>query len=95
MVGVSIFTIKYNTLLLIVDYYSKFPVVRNIDGLSADNLSRVVKIVFAEFWLPRKGVPDAGTSFISDKFRQFCRNLNIEQTITSSYHHQSKGQVET
>ena len=37
---------------------------------------------------------DAGGNFISDKFRQFCKRMNIEQASSSSYHHQSNGQVE-
>ena len=84
MVGANIFTIKNNTLLCIVDYHSKFPVVMKTDSLSGDNLIRMVKIVFAEFGLPKKIVSDAGTNFIQDKFRQFCRQLNTEQAITSS-----------
>ena len=37
---------------------------------------------------------DAGGNFISEKFKNFCKSLNIEQAISSSYHHQSNGQVE-
>ena len=40
--GAVIFTIKNNTLLSIVDYYNKFPVVKKTDGLSADSLIRAV-----------------------------------------------------
>ena len=80
---------KNNTLLCIVDYYSKFPVVKKTNGLSADNMFGVVKILFAKFGLPKKIVSDAGTNFTSGKFRQFCRQLNIEWAITSSCHHQS------
>ena len=36
--GTDIFTIKKNALLCIVDYYSKFPVVKKTDGHLADNL---------------------------------------------------------
>ena len=42
----------------------------------------------------RKIVSDAGMNFISDQFEQFCKQLNIDQTIISSYHHKSNGQVE-
>ena len=35
---------------------------------------------------------DVGGNFISDKFRQFCKCMNIEQ-VTSFYHHQSNGLV--
>ena len=35
-----------------------------------------------------------GSNFISDKFKTFCKSLNIEQAFSSSYHHHSNGQVE-
>ena len=37
---------------------------------------------------------DAGGNFTSEKFKQFCRRLNIECTVSTSNHHQSNGQVE-
>ena len=36
---------------------------------------------------------DAGTNFVSDKFRRFCNQPNIEQAVLSAYHHHSNGQV--
>ena len=38
---------------------------------------------------------DSGSNFVSDKFKTFCKSLNIEHAFLSSYHHQSNGQVET
>ena len=37
---------------------------------------------------------DAGTNFVSDRFHQFCKSINVEQAASSSYHHQSNGKVE-
>ena len=37
---------------------------------------------------------DVGCNFISEEFKNFCNNLNKEQAVSSSYHHQSNGQVE-
>ena len=37
---------------------------------------------------------DMGINFVSDKFWQFCKSVNIEQVISSAYHHHSNGQVE-
>ena len=54
-------------LLCIVDYYSKIPVVKKADGLSAANLNRAAKIVFTEFGLPKKIVLDAGWNSISEE----------------------------
>ena len=52
------------------------------------------KVCSQEFGQQKKIVSDEGMNFISDKFKQLCRQLNIDQAITSSYHHQSNGQVE-
>ena len=37
---------------------------------------------------------DAGGNFVSEKFKEFCRNLNIEQAISSSCHHKCNGHIE-
>ena len=52
------------------------------DGLSGENLIRAAKIVPAEFELTNKLVLDAGTNFVTDWFKQFCRQLNIDHAIT-------------
>ena len=69
MAAANIFPIKNNILVCIVDHYSKFPVVKKADGLLADCLITVAKIVFTGFGLPMKFVSDASTNFISDKFK--------------------------
>ena len=38
VVDANIFNVENNTLLCIVDYYSKFPVIMKTDGISADSL---------------------------------------------------------
>ena len=87
------FTLHNKNYLCIVDYHSKFPVIKKED-LSADSLTLTCKIISAEFGLPKKIMSEVGGTFISDKFKIFYRSLNIEQSFSSSYHHQSNGQVE-
>ena len=82
-------------LLCIVDYYYNFPIVKKANGFSADDLIKAAKIVFAVFGLPKKIVLEAGRNVLSDRFKQFCRQLNIDKAITSSNHYHSNGQVET
>ena len=45
IVGADIFLINKETLLCIVDYYSKFPVVKRVDGLSADDFIKATSVV--------------------------------------------------
>ena len=37
---------------------------------------------------------DAGSTFISEKFKEVCKWLNIEQAVSLSCQHQSNGHVE-
>ena len=82
-----------NTLLYIVDYYSKFPVMKRFDGLPADDLEQP-KLCSQSLKYQIKIVSDAGTNIMSDQCKQFFRQLNIDWAITSSYHQQNNGQVE-
>ena len=64
-----------------------------MEGLSAESLINTFKIKFAKYGIPQKIMSDVGTNFISDRFRQFCKTINVEQAVSSAYHHQSNGQV--
>ena len=94
VVDADIFSIKNNTLLCTVDYYRRFHIFKKADGLSADNLIRTAKIVFAELELSQIMVSEGGKDFVSYIFKHFCRQLNIEQATTKSHHNQSNRQVE-
>ena len=94
VIGTDIFYLKNKHYLCIVDYNSKFPVIKRLQGLSANNLIKMVKTIFVKYGVPNKLMLDMGTNFVSDKFWQFCEFVNIEQATLSVYHHQSNGQVE-
>ena len=59
----------------------------------ADSLMLACKVIFSQHGLLMKIMSDVGGNFISDKFKQFCKNMNMEQAISSWYHHHSNGQV--
>ena len=88
------FTLDNRQYLCNVDYHSKFSIVKMIKGISADSLILTCKITFAEYGVPKKIMTDSGGNVISDKFKTFCKSLNIEQAFSSSYHHQSNREVE-
>ena len=96
MVGARCRCISLNNknYLCIVDFHSKFPVIKRMEGISTESLIATTKVIFAEYGIPCKIMSDTGTNFVSDKFRQFCSRLNIEQAVSSVYHHQINGQVE-
>ena len=87
------FTLNNKHYLCTVHYHCKFPIIKKTKDLSADSLILTCKGNFAEYSLPMKIMLDSGNNFVSDKFRTFCKSLNIEQVFLSSYHHQSNRQV--
>ena len=94
VLGADVFHFNNKNYLCIVDYHSKFPVIKRMEGLSSKSLIATTKVIFAEYGIPCKIISDACTNFVSDKFRKFCSRLNIKQAVLSPYHHQSNGQVE-
>ena len=88
------FTLNDKNYLCIVDYHSKSPTLKKAEDMSTDSLILACKVIFSEYGLAKKIMSDADGNFISDKFQQFYKNMNIEQATPSSYHHQRNGQVE-
>ena len=78
----------------VVDYNSKFPIVRKLQGLLAEHHINAVTAIFAKYGILHKIMSDAGTNFVSERFRQFCKSINVEQAVPSAYHLQSNRQVE-
>ena len=93
VIGVDVFHFNHKNYLCLVDYHSKFPVIKRLGGLSAESLITTIKVIFAKYGIPQKLMSDAGTNFVSDKFWQFCKTINVEQAELSAFHHQSNGQV--
>ena len=93
VVGMDVFHFNNKNYLCIIDYNSKFPVIKKLEGLSAESLINTTKIIFAKYGIPPKIMSDAGTNFVSDRVQQFCKTINVERAVSSAYHHQSNSQV--
>ena len=86
MLGADVFHFNNKNYLCIVEYHSKFPVIKRMEGLSTESLITTTMVIFAEYGIPHKLMSDTDTYFISDRFRTFCSKLNIEQAVLSVYH---------
>ena len=47
-VGADIITINNKHYLCILDYHSRFLVIKNVEGFSVDNIIKIYKIIFSE-----------------------------------------------
>ena len=83
VVGADMFNVHNKNYLCIVDYHSKFPIIKKTEDLAADSLILSCKIIFSEYDLPRIMISDTCGNFLSETFEKFCR----KQTKTMQYHH--------
>ena len=94
MGGADICMVNNESLLYNVDYYSKFLVMKKVKSMPAEDLIWVTKVIFAKFGLPKKLIQMWAQFFFSEWLKKFCRHLNVDQAVTSSYHNQRNGQAE-
>ena len=94
VLGADVFFFDGKPYLALVDYTSKFPVVKKLPSQSADALIQACEETFSIFGFPHVIVSDQGSNFISDTFQEYCASHGIQQRQSSSYHHQANGQVE-
>ena len=80
---------KSHKYLIILDRFSHFVVVKSSDRIDTATTIRLLLEVFTEHGLPQKIRCDRGTNFTSLDFTNFCSDLGITLSLSSSYHHQS------
>ena len=79
---------------MIVDYYSRFPVVRQLDDMTVKTICNHFTSILAEFGLPSTVVADFGPQYISEMFKEKCNNSGIALIFSSPYHHQTNSLAE-
>ena len=92
--GTDIFEFKGMKYLMIVDYYSRFPVIRLLSDMTADTICNHFTSVLAEYGIPSTIIADFGIQYISTKFKNSCTNSGITLTFSSPYHHQANSLAE-
>ena len=89
----DLFQVNDTNFLYIVDYFSKFLIIKWAGQVSDLSLIACCKSAFPEYGLPKKILSDLGPNFISERFMNFCKSLNIKQALSSSFHRQRNGQA--
>ena len=80
-VATDLFETKNSKYLLIVDYYSRFPILCKLDSTTSRVLVQEMKAVFAELGVPNVIVSDGGPQYTSAEFRDFMKHWQIEQSF--------------
>ena len=83
--------------LVIVDYYSKMPIVRKMltSQCNSAKTITVLKELFAEHGIPEEIRSDNGPQFASHLFAEFTKAWNIKHSTSSPRNPRSNGQAES
>ena len=74
---------------MIVDYYSRFPVIRLLSDMSSHTICNHFTSVLAEYGLPATIISDFGSQYVSERFKTKCKQSGITLCFSSPYHHQA------
>lgn len=88
---------NFPTILVIIDRFPKTFHLEPLKGLATamETAQVLFHNVFRVYGLPQDIVSESGTRFNSQVLRAFCKQLNINMSLTSGYHPQANGQVES
>lgn len=82
------------TFLVLVDAYSKWPVVKIMPSMTNKAVIDVLREIFADNGLPEIMVSDNGLAFTSTEFQEFMTNNYIRHITGAPYHPSTNGQAE-
>ena len=94
IVATDLFKIRNSKYLLVVDYYSRFPVLCKLGSTTSRVLVQEMKAVFAELGVPNMIVSDGGPQYTSAEFKDFTKRWQIEHRVSSPRNPQSNCMAE-
>ena len=80
--------------MLVVDYYSKYPLVRKLKDFSSQEIINLTKQIFGEQEIPERLISDNDPHYSSTLFKQFSREWGFEPYTSSPRYPQSNGLAE-
>ena len=91
--GMDIFTLKTHY-LLVVDYFSWFPVIQKLQTLHSTTIIKHLKEIFTEIPIPWCIISDGGTQFTAQELKDFTHRWDIQHRVTFPTNSQSNGKAE-
>ncbi|UYV80371.1 K02A2.6-like [Cordylochernes scorpioides] len=94
-IGMDLFKFENKWYLVVIDYYSRFPEMIQLDRLTANVVVRSCKSIFARHGIPETVVSDNGTQFgAAREFANFARQYGFTHVTSSPRFPQSNGMAE-
>ena len=93
--GSDLFYFQRIDFLVIVDYFSKYLIIRKIQNSTSSAVIKELGMIFSEFGKPQIFRSDNGPCYLSQEFRFFMQNWLIEHRTSSPHYPQSNGLAES
>ena len=93
--GSDLFYFQRIDFLVVVDYLSKYLIVRKIPNSTSSAVIKELGMIFSEFGKPQIFRSDNGPCYSSQEFRFFMQNWQIEHRTSSPHYLQSNGLAES
>ncbi|UYV79403.1 K02A2.6-like [Cordylochernes scorpioides] len=94
-IGMDLFKFENKWYLVVIDYYSRFPEMIQLDRLTASVVVRSCKSIFARHGIPETVVSDNGTQFgAAREFANFARQYGFTHVTSSPRFPQNNGMAE-
>ena len=93
-VAMDLFDLKGKTYILLVDYYSRFVEVQQLQSMTTSSVISFLKPIFARYGIPATIISDNGPQFASVEMKQFSETYGFSHVTTSLYYPQANGQAE-
>ena len=93
-VATDIFHYESQLYLLVVDYTSRFPIVRRLKSMSAQNMAEQFQSIFSEYGWPDTLVSDNGPCYTAEMFTNLMKEYAMNHITSSPHYPQSNGLTE-
>ena len=93
--GSDLFYFQRVDFLVVVDYFSKFLIVRKIPSSTSSAVIKELGMIFSEFGNPQIFRSDNGPCYLSQEFKFFMQNWLVEHRTSSPHYPQSNGLAES
>ena len=90
-VATDIFHHESQPYLLVVDYTSRFPIVRRLKSMSAQNIAEQFQSIFSEYGWPDTLVSDNGPCYSAKTFTNLMKEYAVNHITSSPHYPQSNG----
>ena len=80
--------------LLVVDYTSRFPIVREIKSMSAQCIAEHFRLIFSEYGWPDTLASDNGLCYVAKTFTSLMKEYTVNHITSSPHYPQSNGLAE-